>query len=73
MQANKKIELDPYDREILKVLIAHRDTWLTLNELRKITKFSWITIKRHIIKLKRLNMLEIEEYGKKRYYRKKTN
>lgn len=69
MQGKKELKLDVYDREILKYLIAHKDRWITTNQIAKKTGFNWITVDRHIEKMKESNLVEVAESGKKRKYK----
>lgn len=71
MSVDKNLELDIYDREILKCLIANKDKWLSVNKISKSTGFSWITVEEHLAKLQELGLLEVEDYGKWRKFKEK--
>ncbi len=69
MQGDEKVDLDVYDREILKYLVAHKERWVSINTIADATKLNWITVKRHLEKLRKLGYVGVEEHGKKREYK----
>ena len=72
MSVDENLELDVYDREILKYIIANKDKWTTVNQIAKATGFSWVTVQDHIFRLQETGLVEAEEYGQKRHYKTKN-
>jgi len=50
------LQIDPYDREILRILLRSTKTMST-NEISNILRISWNTTKKHLVKLRKLGLV----------------